>query len=112
MEVDTHLTESQEEPSSLQAHFVYIARCANDTLYTGYTTNVDKRIAAHNAGKGAKYTRAHLPVTLLTCWSFSSKGEALRAEHAVKHLSRVQKVRLIEQTFPDSPGLPDWALSH
>jgi putative endonuclease len=108
---DTNSTEPlgkhEEIPSG---HFVYIVQCSNDTFYTGYTTNIDKRIAAHNTGKGAKYTRAHLPVTLLACWSFSSKGEALRAEHAIKHLSRAQKVRLIEQTLQGQGVLPDFAV--
>ena len=105
---DAHSAEplrKQEEIPS--AHFVYLVQCSNGAFYTGYTTNVDKRIAAHNAGKGAKYTRAHLPVTLLACWSFSSKGEALRAEHAIKHLSRAQKVRLIEHALQGSLVLPD-----
>ncbi len=82
-----------------RTHFVYIVRCANDALYTGYSTNIDKRIATHNAGKGAHYTRSHLPVTLCAVWSFPSKGEALRAERAIKDLPRADKIRLIEQTL-------------
>ena len=83
-----------------QTHFVYIVRCANDALYTGYSTNVDKRITTHNAGKGAHYTRSHLPVTLCAVWSFPSKGETLRAERAIKGLPRADKMQLIEQTLP------------
>ena len=78
-----------------QTHFVYIVQCANHALYTGYTIDVEKRIALHNAGKGARYTRAHRPVTLLASWSFPTKSEALRIEHAIKALSRTQKLRLI-----------------
>lgn len=78
-----------------QTHFVYIVQCANRALYTGYTIDVEKRIALHNAGKGARYTRAHRPVMLLASWSFPTKGEALRIEHAIKALSRTQKLRLI-----------------
>ncbi|MDQ2905136.1 MAG: GIY-YIG nuclease family protein [Chloroflexota bacterium] len=89
-------------------HFVYIVQCSNGAFYTGYTTNREKRIAAHNAGKGAKYTRAHLPVTLLACWSFPTKGEALRAEHAIKQLSRAQKKSLAERALQGSLLLPDW----
>lgn len=92
-------------------HFVYILECSNNTLYTGYTTNVEKRLAVHNAGKGAKYTRAHLPVTLLASWSFLSKSEALRAEYAIKRLSRAQKKRLIAQTLQGPGTLPDWIIS-
>ena len=83
--------------SKQQSHFVYIVRCANDALYTGYSTDVDKRIATHNAGKGARYTRAHLPVTLCAVWSFQNKGDALRAERVIKSLPRAKKVQLIEQ---------------
>jgi putative endonuclease len=78
-------------------HFVYIVRCANGALYTGYSTNVDKRVAMHNAGKGARYTRAHLPVALCAVWSFPNKGDALRAEWAIKGLPRAKKMQLIEQ---------------
>ena len=58
---------------------------------------MEKRIAIHNAGKGARYTRAHLPVTLCASWSFESKGEALRTEKLIKGLSRARKERLIGQ---------------
>src|SRR5262249_31996936 len=80
-----------------QIHFVYIVRCSNGALYTGYSTDVEKRVATHNAGKGARYTLAHLPVTLCAVWSFPSKGDAVRAERAIKDLPRARKVRLIEQ---------------
>jgi len=80
-----------------QSHFVYIVQCANHTLYTGYTVDVEKRIALHNAGKGARYTRSHRPVTLLAAWTFPTKSEALRIERAIKALSRPQKLRLIAE---------------
>ncbi len=80
-----------------QIHCVYIVRCSDDSLYTGYSTDVEKRVATHNAGKGARYTRAHLPVTLCAVWSFQSKGDALRAEQAIKRLPRAKKVQLIRQ---------------
>lgn len=83
-----------------QLHFVYIVRCANGAFYTGYTTNVEKRVATHNAGKGARYTRAHLPVTLCASWSFESKGDALRAEWMIKGLPRARKQWLIKQALP------------
>jgi putative endonuclease len=80
-----------------QAHYVYMVCCANGALYTGYTINVERRIALHNAGKGGRYTRSHRPVALVATWTFNSKGEALRAEREVKRLPREQKLRLAEQ---------------
>jgi len=82
-----------------QTHFVYIVRCANGALYTGYSTDVEKRVATHNAGKGSRYTRSHLPVTLCASWSFQRKGDARRSERAIKRLSRARKVWLIEQAL-------------
>lgn len=76
------------------AHFVYLVTCADHTLYTGYTTNIERRLMAHNAGTGAKYTRGRRPVTLVATWPFASKGEALRAERAIKSLPREQKWHL------------------
>ncbi|HEY4036576.1 MAG TPA: GIY-YIG nuclease family protein [Ktedonobacteraceae bacterium] len=78
-----------------QRHHVYMVKCVDGSLYTGYAKNVEQRVATHNAGKGGRYTRSHLPVTLLATWSFNSKGEALRAEYAIKRLPREQKWRLI-----------------
>jgi putative endonuclease len=89
--------EDQQEEAEQQSHFVYMLRCADETLYTGYTNDIPKRLAKHNAGKGARYTRARLPVTLLASWSFSTKGQALRAEFAIKSLPRSHKLRLIEE---------------
>lgn len=79
---------------------MYIVQCRDGSLYTGYAQDVTQRITAHNAGTGAKYTRGRGPVVLLACWSAESKGEALRAEHAIKRLSRVQKWRVIEGEAP------------
>jgi putative endonuclease len=77
-----------------ELHYVYIARCANGSLYTGYSKNVEQRIATHNAGKGGRYTRANRPVELLVCWSFQSKTEALQTEYAIKQLPRQTKLAL------------------
>ena len=77
-----------------QAHYVYMVCCANGTLYTGYTINVERRIALHNAGKGGRYTRSHRPVSLVATWTFNSKGEALRAERAIKRLPRARKLAM------------------
>ena len=81
-------------------HFVYMVRCANGALYTGYSTNVERRVARHNAGKGARYTRSNRPVFLCAVWSFSTKGDALRAERVIKGLPRAKKMQLIEQAKP------------
>lgn len=82
-------------PPDTPTHFVYLLACADQTLYTGYTTNVERRLAAHNAGSGARYTRGRRPVILLAAWALASKGEALRAERAIKGLSRQQKWHLV-----------------
>lgn len=76
-------------------HHMYIVRCADDTLYTGYTTDVERRVSEHNAGTGAKYTRGRGPVVLEYVEEFSSKSEALRREYEVKQCSRGQKEQLI-----------------
>lgn len=73
----------------------YILKCADNTLYTGWTTDLKARLRAHNQGKGAKYTRSRLPVTLVYQESFETRQEAMRREAAIKKLSRSQKERLI-----------------
>jgi putative endonuclease len=75
--------------------FVYIAQCGDGSLYTGWTTDLEKRMAAHNAGRGAKYTRSKRPVTLLYHEEMPSINEALRREIAIKRLSHENKRRLI-----------------
>lgn len=84
-----------ENATSPENHYVYMLRCVDNTLYTGYTNNVERRVAAHNAGKGGHYTRAHRPVSLVATWAFESKTEALKAEYKFKRLSRAQKLHLI-----------------
>lgn len=83
-------------------HYVYIVLCSDNTLYTGYTTNIERRIATHNTGKGARYTRARLPVSLVASWECVGKIEALRMEYALKRFPRAQKLRLINS--PDLIG--------
>lgn len=75
--------------------YVYIVRCADRTLYTGVATDVRARVAKHNQGKGAKYTRGRLPVRLVYREPAGSRGAALKREHAVKRLTRAAKQRLI-----------------
>ncbi|NQW02679.1 MAG: GIY-YIG nuclease family protein [Acidobacteria bacterium] len=76
-------------------HYVYILRCADGTLYTGYTNDLKAREAAHNSGRGAKYTRGRRPVTLVYFERYRSVGKALAREYAVKQLTRAQKSALI-----------------
>lgn len=76
-------------------YFVYILECRDSTLYVGSTNDIDKRVLAHNAGKGAKYTRGRLPVVLLYSESFTTKGEALKREMAIKRLPRTKKLTLV-----------------
>lgn len=77
-------------------HYVYVIECADDTFYTGYTTDVRRRVAKHEAGEGAKYTRGRTPVELRHVERFDSKSAALSREHEIKSLSRTRKERLIE----------------
>lgn len=86
-----------------QTHLVYMVQCSDGSLYTGFTTNLHRRVAEHNAGKGARYTRSHRPVTLLVSWSFPTKGDALRAEHMIKRLPRSQKLRLLDLVSAHHP---------
>jgi putative endonuclease len=72
-------------------HFVYLVRCANGALYAGYAVDVPRRVAAHNAGRGSRYTRAHRPVALVAVWSFASRSDALRAEALLKRRSHAEK---------------------
>lgn len=77
--------------------FVYILRCADGTLYTGSTTDVERRLSAHNSGSGAKYTRARRPCTLAYCEEAADRRAALRREAAIKKLTRTEKLALIEK---------------
>lgn len=74
---------------------VYIVRCADDSLYCGITNNLSARLAAHSAGKGAKYTRRRGPVTLVFTKKCRGKPLALRIEYAIKQLKRDEKLALI-----------------
>jgi len=76
-------------------HYVYMLKCADGSLYTGWTTDLTERIRVHNSGKGAKYTRSRLPVTLVYHESFPDKSQALRREIEIKQLSRSEKEALI-----------------
>ena len=75
--------------------YVYVARCADGSLYCGIARDVAARIAAHDAGKGARYTRGRGPLKLLAVRRCRTKGKALRVEYAIKQLSRPQKEALV-----------------
>nr|WP_106782130.1 GIY-YIG nuclease family protein [Lysinibacillus timonensis] len=77
------------------SHYFYVLECADDSLYAGYTNNLEKRIAAHNTGKGAKYTKPRIPVKCVHYEIFETKQEAMRAEYAFKQLDRRTKLSYI-----------------
>lgn len=77
---------------------VYIVRCADGTLYTGYARDLEQRCAAHNAGKGARYTAGRRPVTVVYSEPCESVSDALKREHALKRLTRAEKEALIAST--------------
>ena len=78
-----------------QNNYVYIVRCSDQTLYTGWTNHLKKRIEAHNAGKGAKYTKARRPVELVYFETFERKSDALKREYQIKQLKKSEKEKLI-----------------
>lgn len=79
-------------------NYVYILRCNDDSLYTEWTNNLEKRIKAHSDGKGAKYTRARVPVELVYFEVFEDKIEAMKREYAIKQLKRKEKLELIKNS--------------
>lgn len=78
-------------------HYTYVVQCNDATFYTGYTNDLEARLVKHNEGKGAKYTKTRRPVTLRYHEIFETKSEALKREHAIKKLTRQQKIQLIEE---------------
>ena len=79
------------------SYFVYILRCADDSLYTGWTNDLTARIKTHNNGRGAKYTRSRRPVTLVYTEPCATKSEALHREAEIKKLTREQKLELCKK---------------
>ena len=79
----------------MAACYTYILRCADGTLYTGWTNDVNKRLSEHAAGRGGKYTRSRLPVTLVYSETHSSKREAMSREWHIKRMTRQEKLALI-----------------
>jgi putative endonuclease len=76
--------------------WVYLLRCADDSLYCGWTSDLDRRLAAHARGVASKYTRRRLPVTLAASWEMDDRTAARREEARIKRLTRVQKLALLQ----------------
>lgn len=77
-------------------NYTYILKCSDNTLYTGWTNDLEKRLKAHNAGRGAKYTKTRLPVEIVYYEAFENKIDAMKREYAIKQLSRKEKMKLIQ----------------
>lgn len=77
--------------------YVYILTCSDGTLYTGWTTDLAERLAAHQAGRGARYTRTRLPVKLVYQETCPDRSSAMKRERAIKKLPRVKKLALVEE---------------
>lgn len=89
------------------SNYTYIVECSDGTLYTGWTTNLDNRIKAHNSKTGAKYTRSRTPVKLVYYEEFTTKEEAMSREYHIKQLTRKQKDELINSNTNKITEQPD-----
>ncbi len=76
-------------------NYTYILKCSDNSLYCGWTNNLEKRVVTHNNGQGGKYTRTRLPVELVYYEVFETKEEAMSREYHIKHLTRSEKIKLI-----------------
>ena len=85
-------------------YYVYMLRCGDGSLYTGITPDMEKRLKAHQSGKGGKYTRSHLPVSLAYLEEQPDKSAALKRELAIKALPRQKKLELIEEYAKNAPS--------
>ena len=79
-----------------EVNYTYILECKDGTYYTGWTNNLEKRLKDHNEGRGAKYTKARLPVSLIYYEEFQTKEEAMRREYAIKHMTRNEKEKIMK----------------
>lgn len=84
-----------ETKRKMEDNYTYILRCSDGSLYTGWTNHLERRVAAHQSGRGAKYTKSRRPVELVYWEKFSTKAEAMSREAAIKQLSRKDKLALI-----------------
>ena len=91
----------------MNENYTYILQCADGTYYCGWTNNLDRRLKAHNEGKGAKYTRSRRPVALVYYEAFYTKDEAMRREYEIKQLPRKKKEELIFKQQTDTSSFSD-----
>jgi putative endonuclease len=89
-------TESVKDQQPNSSHYIYVLECSDGTLYTGYTTDVQRRLEEHNSGQGAKYTRGRRPVKLRHQEAFKNRSLAQKREYQIKQLPRSQKEELID----------------
>lgn len=91
----------KEQPTkadnNARKNYTYIVKCSDNTLYTGWTNNLENRIAAHNSGNGAKYTKNRRPVSLVYYEIHDTKEAAMKREYAIKKMSRADKDALIQK---------------
>lgn len=96
----------------MSKHFMYVVECADHSLYTGYAVDVAKRVAKHNAGTGAKYTKSRRPVQLRYAKEYPTKETAMQAEYAFKQQSRAEKMAALRRQgvrmLPKAPAVIDW----
>ena len=78
-------------------NYTYILKCKDGSLYTGWTNDLEQRVAAHNTGKGAKYTKARRPVELVYFEEFETKEQARKREYAIKQMARKDKLELVRR---------------
>lgn len=81
----------------MMKNYTYILECADGTLYTGWTNDIEKRLKAHNSGKGAKYTRGRTPVKLVHLEEYETAEKAMSREYAIKKMSRAEKIELLKE---------------
>ena len=93
---------SVEDPRAMPAAYVYLLRCRDGSLYCGWTTDVDRRLAAHRAGRGSRYTASRLPVELALAQPMSDRSAARREEARIKRLTRAEKLALVDRALWDS----------
>ena len=93
------ITGEEQKEMPEHAYYTYLVRCADGTLYCGYTDDLERRLAVHNSGRGAKYTSRRLPVVLVYSERFDSKSRAMSRECAIKRLTRAEKLALIARGY-------------
>lgn len=90
----------------MKRYYVYIARCSDDTLYTGYTNDLEAREAKHNEGQGARYTRARGPVEIIYSETFKTRSTAMKREYEIKQMKKEEKERLVSALSSSRKNFP------